>query len=329
MPYFCYITAVTSNILPMSILVSGSLVYDNIMNFPDSFKNHILPDQVHILNVCFMVDRIERSWGGTGGNIAFGMKMLGADPILVSAVGSDGKDYINYLSRNGLRVDNILIDEKRLTASAYITTDADDNQISAFYNGPLDLAEKIELAAIKELVDLAIIAPTHKKVMIKHMLDARERGVKAVFDPGQQITAFSETELKQMISQSYFVIGNDYEIKLLQEKTGWDSKEILSNTKVLITTLGERGSVVTTSEGESVEIGSCPPRSFDDPTGAGDAYRAGFFVGYEMGYNWKTCGQMGAVMASYAIEEYGTQIKFTKEDFVARYEQAFKEKIAL
>ena len=312
----------------MSILVSGSLVYDHIMNFPDSFKSHILPDQIHVLNVCFMVDRLDRSWGGTGGNIAFGLKMLGLDPVLVSAVGSDGKDYVNYLARHGINVENILLDKKTPTASAYITTDVDDNQISAFYNGPLDTAKNIDIKKIKG-VGLAIISPTHKEVMKKHLKDCFEIGVKTVFDPGQQITVFSGQELQQMISQSYFVIGNDYEIKLLQERTGWDTQEILKNAKVMITTLGDRGSVVTTSEGEEIEIGACPPRSFDDPTGAGDAFRAGFFAGYELGYNWKVCGQMGSVMASYAIESYGTQVKFTKEDFVARYEETFKEKIIL
>jgi len=312
----------------MAILVSGSLVYDHIMNFPDSFKNHILPDQIHILNVCFMVDRLERSWGGTGGNIAFNIKSLGADPILVSAVGSDGRDYVNHLARHGLKTEQILVDQKRLTASAYITTDADDNQLTAFYNGPLDLAREVDVDKI-EGVSLAMISPTHKEVMKKHLKVYSEKKIKTVFDPGQQIAAFSEIELQQMISQSYFVIGNDYEIKFLQERTGWGTKEILNNAKVLITTLGERGSIVTTSDGEEVEIGACAPRSFDDPTGAGDAYRAGFFVGYEAGYNWKTCGQIGAVMASYAIEIYGTQVEFTKEDFATRYEQAFKEKIIL
>jgi len=312
----------------MAILVSGSLVYDHIMNFPDSFKNHILPDQIHILNVCFMVDRVERSWGGTGGNIAFNIKILGADPILVSAVGKDGRDYVNYLARHGLKTENILVDEKRLTAAAYITTDADDNQVTAFYNGPLDLVKETSVAEIPG-VSLAIISPTHKEVMKKHLKDCFEKKIKTVLDLGQQITAFDETELKQMVTQSHFVIGNDYEIKLLQERTGWDTKEILNNAKVLVTTLGERGSIVSTSDGEEVEIGACAPRSFDDPTGAGDAYRAGFFVGYEMGYNWKTCGQIGAVMASYAIEVYGTQVEFTKEDFCARYEEVFKEKVVL
>lgn len=289
-----------------------------------------MPEQIHILNVCFMVDKVEKSWGGTAGNIVYTMKLLGGDPLLVSAVGKDGKDYLKHFKKNGISTKYVKEDKSRLTASAFITTDADDNQITAFFNGPLDLASEVELAAIKEQPKLALISPTHKDTMIKHMLDCQERGFKTVFDPGQQITAFNEAELKKMISAAYFVVGNDYEIKLLQERTGWDATEILKNTHVLITTLGERGSVVATTEGEMVEAKSCRPNSFDDPTGAGDSFRAGFFVGYELGRDWKTCAQMGSVAASYAIETFGTQeFVFTKEDFCVRYEKAFGEQIDL
>ncbi len=313
----------------MSILVSGSLVYDHIMNFPDSFKNHIMPEQIHILNVCFMVDKLERSWGGTAGNIAFTMKMLGGEPLLLSVLGKDGRDYLEFIKEFEIKTDYILLDKKKATASAYITTDADDNQITAFFGGPLALAKDKKIADfIKEKFSLAIISPTDKEVMMQHLKECKEMGVKTIFDPGQQITAFSEIELKKMISQSEFVIGNDYEIKLLQERTGWSEEEILKNTNVLIITLGEHGSVIKTADGETVSAGVCAPKSFDDPTGAGDSYRAGFFVGYEKGLDWKTCAQMGSVAASYAIETYGTQEhKFTEEEFCQRYEKAFKEKL--
>lgn len=309
----------------MSILVSGSLVYDHIMNFPDSFKNHILPDQLHILNVCFMVDKLERSWGGTAGNIAFTMKMLGGEPLVLSVLGKDGRDYLEYLKESGIKTDYILSDKKQSTASAYITTDVDDNQITGFFGGPLGQAKEHKIAeVVKEKFDLAIIAPTDKEVMMHHLKECKEMGVKTVFDPGQQTTAFSEIELKKMISESEFVIGNDYEIKLLQDRTGWSEKEILENTEYLIITLGEKGSVIKTAQGETITAGVCSPLSFDDPTGAGDAYRAGFFVGYEKGKDLKTCAQMGAVAASYAIETYGTQQhKFTKQEFCERYENIF------
>ncbi len=309
----------------MSILVSGSLAYDHIMNFPDSFKNHILPDQLHILNVCFMLDKLERSWGGNAGNIAFTMKMLGGDPLVVSAVGKDGEDYLKYLKESGIKTDYIVIDKKQATASAYITTDVDDNQISGFFGGPLSKAKDKKIVdTVKEKFDLAIIAPTDKDVMMHHMKECKEMGIKTVFDPGQQTPAFSGIELKKMISEAEFVIGNDYEIKLLMDRTGWSEKEILENTEYLVVTLGERGSVIKTAQGETIAAGVCSPLSFDDPTGAGDAYRAGFFMGYEKGKDLKTCAQMGAVAASYSIETYGTQQhKFTKQEFCERYENTF------
>jgi adenosine kinase len=315
----------------MSILVSGSLVYDQIMNFPDSFKNHIMSDQIHILNVCFMVDRLERSWGGTGGNIAYTMKLLGGEPLLISVLGKNGKDYLEYLVESGIKTDYIVKDKRQNTASANIITDADDNQITAFFGGPLHLAMDKKISeVVKEKINLALISPTDKNVMMTHLKECQEMGIKTVFDPGQQITAFNETELKKMISQAEFVVGNDYEIKLLQEKTSWTEKEILQNTNFLIITLGEKGSVIKTADGKVVEAGVCPPQSFDDPTGAGDAYRAGFFVAYEKGFDLKTCAQIGSVAASYAIETYGTQAhKFTLKEFSQRYQKAFGEKLEI
>lgn len=314
----------------MSILVSGSLVYDHIMNFPDRFKNHIMPDNIHILNVCFNVDRLERSWGGTAGNIAFTLKLLGADPIIVSSLGKDGVDYLKHFEEFKIDTKYIRSDAEQLTASAYITTDADDNQLTAFFGGPLELASGISLYDIKKEFSAAIISPTQKGVMAKHLKECAELGIKAMFDPGQQITAFDEMELKKMISQSHFVIGNDYEIKLLQERANWDANEILKNTKVLVITLGEEGSIIKTAAGEEVKVEPCRPASFDDPTGAGDAFRAGFLTGFELGYSWKMCGQIGSVAASYAIETYGTQAHvFTKQEFCERYHRAYNEDLNL
>ncbi len=314
----------------MSILVSGSLAYDFIMNFPDSFKNHIMPENVHILNVCFMVDELRRSWGGTGGNISYTMQILGGKPLIVSAVGKNGDEYIKYLKEKGVNTEYVLIDSEQLTASAFITTDADDNQITAFHNGPLGLAGTINLRDVKEEFKLALISPTRKEVMIKHLKECQELGVKAVFDPGQQITAFSGLELQRMVDQAHFVIGNDYEIKLLEERTGWSGEDILKHTEILITTFGEKGSVISTADGQVIEVASCSPNSFDDPTGAGDAYRAGFFTAYQQGLDLKICGQVGSVAASYAIETLGTQEHdFTKEDFCARYEKTYGSKLVL
>ncbi len=288
-----------------------------------------MPDQLHILNVSFMVDKLERSWGGTAGNIAYNIKLLGGEPLLVSVLGKDSRDYMEYLQGCKIKTDYVLLDKNQNSASAHVTTDVDNNQITAFFGGPLGQAKNKRLMElVKEKFNLALINPTDKEVMVQHVRECKEAGVKVIFDPGQQTPAFSGIELKQMMSSAEFVIGNDYEIKLIQEKTEWTEKEILENTKYLIITLGENGSVVKSLDSEDVIIGVCPPQSVDDPTGAGDAYRGGFFVGYEKGFDLKTCGQMGAVAASYAIETYGTQAhKFSKQEFCERYEKAFKEKL--
>lgn len=314
----------------MRLLISGSLVYDHIMNFPDSFRNHILPDQVHILNVSFIVDKLEKSWGGTAGNIAFTAKLLGGEPVIVSAVGRDGKEYLEHVASRAISTERIITDETQLTASAYITTDADDNQITAFYAGPLRRAKEVSFTDAGNAGDIAIVAPTDKETMRSHLFEAASAGMRAVFDPGQQMTAFSGVELKQMLERSEFVIGNDYEMKLIEDRTGWGAKEILTYAKVMVTTLGGEGSIIVTSGGEEVRVKSCPPQSFDDPTGAGDAYRAGFFVGVLRGFDWKACGQMGSVAASYAIETYGTQEHdFTKESFSDRYRKTYREDVHL
>lgn len=313
----------------MSILVSGSLAYDHIMNFPDSFKNHIMPDKIHILNVCFVVDKLEKSWGGTAGNIAYSMKLLGAEPIVVGALGKDGGEYVEHFKKHGISMSGITIDPEILTASAYITTDQDDNQVIAFFGGPHSDTNTIELKNIAPTPKLALISPTRKEVMQKHLRDARALGMKIVFDPGQQITVFDETELRSMIDEADILIGNDYEITLLQERTGWSADDILTHTSVMITTLGERGSIISESGKEPIEVAACIPASFDDPTGAGDAYRAGFFFGYEKGLDLRTCAKIGSVSASYAIETYGTQgHTFTIEQFAERYEKCYGEKLS-
>jgi adenosine kinase len=313
----------------MSILVSGSIAYDNIMNFPDSFKNHILPEKIHILNVCFVIDKMEKSRGGTAGNIAYNLNLLKADPIVLGIVGKDGDEYLNFFTKVGMSTEYITKDENILTSSAYITTDEADNQITAFFPGPS--AKTGDIAGeLKNKVAIALISPTDKQVMIKHAKQCRELNIPFVFDPGQQMTAFSGSELQEMIAGAEFVIGNDYEMHLLREKTGWDNAKILINAKNLITTLGEKGSLITTSTGEEIMISPCAPLNTNDPTGAGDAYRAGFFAGFEKGFSLKVCGQMGSVSASYAIETYGTQdYTYTLAEFTARYEQAYNEKLIL
>ena len=313
----------------MSVLLSGSLAYDYIMDFPDSFKNHIMPDQLHILNVCFSVEKLEKNLGGTAGNIAYTMKLLGSDPIILCPLGNDSYDYVEHLKKNKISSEYISINKEKMTSSAHITTDKDDNQIAAFYSGAGNGAKDLTVKNIKENLDLALISPNQKEAMIGHSKECYELDIPLCFDPGQQITALSAQELMLLIGQAKFLIGNDYEMKLMQEKTGWDMEEILKHVEIVITTLGDRGSVITTQD-QVIEVGVCTPNSVEDPTGAGDAYRAGFFSSYLQGHDYNTCGQVGAVAATYAVERYGTQNHtFTMGEFKNRYEEAFKETISL
>ena len=308
----------------MSILVAGSLAYDYIMNFPDSFKNHILPEYIHILNVSFIVDRLQKNLGGTAGNIAYTMKLLGADPLILSPIGSDAQDYIGHCTRHGISTKYIKKHSDLLTASAHITTDKDDNQITAFYPGAL-VDDSVTVADITEHIELAILSPTKKEVTLKHAKECAERAIPIVFDPGQQITAFTPQELMRTIGQAKYLVGNDYEIKLLEEKTGWNTEELLHHVEVVIITFGEKGSAVITKDGRE-DIASCPVLSVEDPTGAGDAYRAGFFAALTQGKPLRVCGRAGSVAASFAIEHYGTQKHaFTPDEFCNRYKHTYNE----
>lgn len=313
----------------MNILLCGSMAYDYIMDFPDSFKNHILPEKIHILNVCFVVDNLKKNFGGCAGNIAYNIKKLGFEPIIFSSLGSDAKDYVEYLKKHNIMTDYLHISKEKLTSTAHITTDKDDNQIIAFYNGALSEKTEIEIKDIKEEISLAILAPTDKDAMIKQSKELYESGIPFVFDPSHQLTAFSRSELMKIIGQAKFYIANDYEMELTLDKLQFDKTELLKHVEVLVVTKGDKGSVVYSGEKE-FEIGICPVISADDPTGAGDAYRAGFFTAYLSGYDYQTCGQVGATISAYAIEKYGTQNHdFSYVDFQKRYENAFGEAIDL
>lgn len=311
------------------VILSGSLAYDHIMNFPDSFRHHILPDQIHILNVCFVVDKLEKNFGGTAGNIAYTMKLLGGDPVVLGVLGADGEPYRTHLVAHGINTEHIKTSTQKLTASAHVTTDQDDNQITAFYSGAGDEATELSVGNISETPSFAIVSPTKKEAMIRHAKECYEQKIPFCFDPGQQITALSPQEVMMLVGQAKFLIGNDYEIKLIEQKTGWNEDELLNHVEVLIKTLGEKGSMIRTKE-ETIEISPCPPLSMDDPTGAGDAYRAGFFTAHTKGLDLKICGQVGSVAAAYAIECYGTQNHaFMMKEFEKRYGEVYGESCQL
>lgn len=313
----------------MSTIISGSLAYDYIMDFPDTFKNHILPDQIHILNVCFVVDKLQKNIGGCALNIGYTMHLLGEKPVILGSVGSDGDDIINFFEKQNIDVRYISKHKDILTSMAHITTDKDDNQIIAFYNGAGEKASDLSIAEVKEESTFAIIAPTKKEAMLKHAKECFDKKIPFCFDPSHQLTAFSAQELMATIGMAKMYVANDYEMKLTEEKTGWDKEEMLNHVDVLITTLGEKGSVIATKD-NVFEVPPCPPRSVDDPTGAGDAYRGGFFAAYGQGHDLETCARVGSVAATYAIENYGTiNHAFTHGEFAQRYEEAYGKSINL
>ena len=314
----------------MATVISGSLAHDYIMDFPDKFRNHILPEKLHILNVCFVVNKLRKSFGGTAGNIAYTLRLLGSEPLIVSGIGRDGAEYLAHLRKHGIRTKYIGLDRDTLTCSAFITTDEDDNQVTAFYGGPVP-KNVPALKRVKERFSFAIISPPNNlEIARRHMAEGAELGLKLIFDPGQNVAHFRPAELRKMIARSRMVIGNDYEMAVLVKRTGWSVPRLAAKTEVLITTLGEKGSLLQTRKGESIKIASCPPAKLTDPTGAGDAFRAGFLAGLEKNYALKTCARMGSVAASFAIEKYGTQEHaFCRAEFCKRYKSTYNESLKL
>lgn len=311
------------------IFISGSLAYDVIMDFPGSFRDHILPEQLHILNVSFGVTSLQRHFGGTAGNIAFSLKMLGGLPLIAASLGNDGLDYIKHLMTQDIPVSSIKQYKNLPTACAHIMTDRQHNQIAAFYFGALAKVPLRASSILKKKCSLAIIAPTHKDAMLKHLKNAVLKRVPIMFDPGQAITMLSAAELRFCISRSRFLIGNDYEMQLVMTKTGWNESQILKHVSVIIITLGSQGSKLLTRDGE-IRVDACRVRAAIDPTGAGDAYRAGFVAGYSRGYNFTICAKIGSVAAAYVVERVGTQHHhFSHTQFRKRYYLQYKERIIL
>jgi adenosine kinase len=308
------------------ILISGSLVYDRIMNYPGKFKDHIRAGggDDRVLNLSFVVDRLVATRGGTAGNIAHTVKLLGGTPVVVGALGTDGADYLAHFARRKIDATYIARDAKYNTASAHIITDQEDNQITGFFTGtPPEKTPGVAKAAKAKNAVIATISPTHASVMKRHLRECAKLGMTVMFDPGQQINALKPNDLRTMSAGADIVIGNDYEIKILQEKTGRDIKELIRRGAMLIVTHGGKGSIIFHKKDE-IEIPPCKPARVVDPTGAGDAYRAGFLVGIAEGRPLDVAGRMGSVAASFAIEVSGTQEHtFTKPAFWARYKKAY------
>jgi len=287
-----------------TILVSGSLAYDRIMNFPGRFRDNIMPDKIHVLNLSFEVETVEERFGGTAGNIAYNLKLLGQNPLIISAAGGDFEQYRNHLRINNIDDSLIEIFADTKTAFVNIITDLDDNQISAFYPGAL--ADASVSHKIPKEAEIAIASPEAKELMISRIIIYQDKELPYIFDPGQQIPMFSGQELRQCMAGAKILIGNDYEIGLIRQKTALSIKNILKKVEILVITLGEQGSRIYTGA-HVINIKAVKPAKFIDPTGAGDAYRAGFVSALIDGQSLKQCGALASEIAVKAIEHYGAQ----------------------
>jgi adenosine kinase len=308
----------------MTIYVSGSLAYDRIMDFPGHFSDHILPEKIHILNVCFTVNGMKENFGGTAGNIAYTLRLLGERSLILATIGQDNARYFEWLKKCDIPTEGIRIVEDEFTAGAYITTDRADNQITGFNPGSMKHQSRFPFPAGKQQA-IAIIAPGNLDDMRGYADYYRSAGIPFLCDPGQSLTAWNPDDLKHWIQGSAMLITNDYELELVCKMTGKDKEGLLGMTGMIITTLGEKGSVIVSKEGEVV-LPVAPVGEVVDPTGAGDAYRAGLLKGLVAGRDVMTAAKMGAVAATYAIERYGTQEHaFTPAEFAARYRAGFGE----
>ncbi len=307
----------------MRIYVSGSLAYDRIMDFPERFSDHILPDKIHVLNVCFLVNSMREMYGGTAGNIAYNLSLLGEKPMILAAAGKDFHNYAEWLTGLGLPLDGIRTVDEELTAGAYITTDVADNQITGFNPGAMKMPCGYGLDGIDPNDTIGIVSPGNVEDMINYSRIYKKRRITHIFDPGQQIPIIPRDELVKMIAGADILVSNDYELEMIMRNTGMERERILETVGAVITTLGEKGCVVAGKDG-SEEVPAAKADTVNDPTGAGDSFRAGLIKGMVMGKSIADAARMGAVCASFSVECHGTQChRFTPEKFQARYEEHF------
>ena len=308
----------------MHALICGSIAYDNIMVFEDSFKNHILPDQIHILNVAFLVPEMRREFGGCATNIAYNLKLLGDEPMPMATAGADFASYRDRLESQGICQDHIRVVDDVFTAQAFITTDLDDNQITAFHPGAMNYSHLNSVSDAQD-VSIGIVSPDGRDGMVAHATQFAAAEIPFIFDPGQGLPMFDGEELRQFVEQATWVTVNDYEWQLLKDRTGWDVDDLKQRVTGLIVTRGAEGSTIYTPEAE-FEIPPAKAAKISDPTGCGDAYRAGLLHGLMAGYDWLTVGRVASLMGAIKIECHGTQNhRFTREEFQERFQANFGE----
>lgn len=306
----------------MSVLICGSMAYDNIMVFKDRFKNHILPDKVHMLSVAFLVPELRKEFGGCAGNIAYNLKMLGGDPLPMATVGKDIEPYNHWMDECAVTRRHITMVDTEFTAQAFITTDLDDNQITAFHPGAMNFAH---LNAIEDAddVQIGIVAPDGRDGMIAHASQFSEVDIPFIFDPGQGLPMYDGDDLLRFVDQATWLTVNDYEWSMMQQRTGLDAAQMADRVNALIVTRGGEGSTISVA-GKSHEIPVVPIDEMVDPTGCGDAYRAGLLYGLTNDLDWESTGRVASLMGAIKAESPGTQNhRFERAEFDARFKAEF------
>ncbi len=311
----------------MHTLICGSLAFDTIMVFQDKFKNHILPDKIHALSVAFYVPEMRREFGGTAGNIAYNLQLLEGKPLMMATVGEDFSTYADWLNKNNLNTTHIKTIADSFTAQAFITTDIDDNQITAFHPGAMIESHQNSVNDATN-ISLAIIAPDGRDGMFQHAKECFDAGIPFLFDPGQGLPMFNGEELLHFIKMATYLAVNDYESQVIQDKTGLDLEQLASKVTALIVTLGGQGSHIY-ADGQRFEIACVKASSIVDPTGCGDAYRAGLLYGIANGWDWTTCGRLASTMGAIKIASRGGQNhKPTRAEIENLYAQALVAQVA-
>ncbi|MEI7696885.1 MAG: carbohydrate kinase family protein [Actinomycetes bacterium] len=316
----------------MKIGVAGSVGLDHLMTFSGKFTDSLVAGSLEKVSLSFLVDSLDVRRGGCAANIAFGMGVLGLNPVLIAAVGKDWPDYEAWLARHGVDTSHALVSETLHTAHFMVTTDDDLNQIASFFPGAMSEARNIELGPIMDKAgrfDMVVISPDDPEAMLRHSEVCRDLGIAFAADPSQQMARMSGEEIKLLIDGATYLFMNEYELALAMQKTGWSDAEILERVKVRVITLGSHGAKVETAGGEFVQVGCPKENSKTDPTGVGDSFRSGFIAGLAWGLSHERCAQLGAMIATYVIETMGTQeYRFTGAEFVSRFALAYGDEAA-
>jgi adenosine kinase len=314
----------------MSIICTGSIAYDYLMSFPGYFKDHIIPDKLDSISLSFLVDSMVRQRGGTAPNIAFNLALLGEKPKLMGTVGEDFDDYDAWLKKNGVDTSLVEVIDGVYTASFFANTDLSNNQIASFYTGAMAYSKDLSIKDLdKDDIDLVAISPNDPTAMRKYAQECNEMGVPYLYDPGQQVVRSAPEELKEGILHAQSLFINEYEFELVQKHTGMTAEEIKNAVEFVVITCGECGSDIWVKD-EHYKIPAVSPKQIADPTGVGDAFRGGFLRGRRLGLDWQTSGQMGALAATYCMENRGTQNHhYSHKEFVQRYRKNFDDHGAL